>query len=155
MVYWFTGQPHSGKSTLARYFKKILSTNFSGKQVFWVDGDDLRKIINNQDYSEQGRRNNISNAIAIAKYLDSLNHDVIVSLVSPYRDMREQLKKDCNVIEIYVHTTEIRGRENFHVENYEKPLENFIEIDTTDSDEFQSLNELLTKLENHSLWKTK
>jgi adenylylsulfate kinase len=112
-----------------------------------VDGDDLRRIINNKDYSEQGRRTNIGQAIAIAKYLDDANYDVIVSLVSPYKDLREELKASTNVIEIYVHTTDIRGREAFHVSNYEPPTENFIDIDTTGVDVFTSLNELLTKLE--------
>jgi adenylylsulfate kinase len=109
--------------------------------------DDLRRIINNKDYSEQGRRTNIGQAIAIAKYLDDANYDVIVSLVSPYKDLREELKASTDVIEIYVHTTDIRGREAFHVSNYEPPTENFIDIDTTGVDVFTSLNELLTKLE--------
>ena len=112
-----------------------------------VDGDDLRKLINNKDYSEQGRRNNISQAIAIAKYLDFLNYDVIVALVSPYKDLREELKATTNVIEIYVHTTDIRGREAFHVADYQAPTENFIEIDTTGVDELISLNELLNEIQ--------
>ena len=37
--------------------------------------------------------------------------------------------KDADVV-IYVHTNEIRGREENHVLNYEAPTENFIDIDT-------------------------
>ena len=36
-----------------------------------------------------------------------------------------------HIQEIYVHTTDIRGRENFHVEDYEAPTDEFIEVDTT------------------------
>jgi adenylylsulfate kinase len=54
-----------------------------------------------------------------------------VSLVSPYKDQRDNFKQNPNVVEIYVHTDEIRGREQFHVKNYEQPTENFIEINTT------------------------
>jgi hypothetical protein len=61
--------------------------------------------------------------------------------------LREELKANADVIEIYVHTTDIRGREAFHVENYEPPTENFIDIDTTNVDVIVSLNELLTKIE--------
>jgi adenylylsulfate kinase len=148
MIYWFTGQPHAGKTTLAKHLKNALSFRaFSDKKIFLVDGDDLRRIIQNKDYSEQGRRANISQAIAIAKYLDDSGYDVIVSLVSPYKDLREELKASNDVIEIYVHTTDIRGRESFHVDNYEPPTENFIDIDTTGVDVLVSLNELLTKLE--------
>jgi adenylylsulfate kinase-like enzyme len=70
----------------------------------------LRRIINNKDYSEQGRRTNIYQAIAIAKYLEDSDCDVIVSLVSPYKDLRDELKVSSDVIEIYVHTKNIRGR---------------------------------------------
>jgi hypothetical protein len=34
-------------------------------------------------------------------------------------------------LEIYVHTAEKRGREKFFAEAYEPPLENFVDIDTT------------------------
>jgi adenylylsulfate kinase len=146
-IFWFTGQPHAGKTTLANHLKTALMLRNSLKLVYMVDGDDLRRIINNKDYSEQGRRTNIQQAIAIAKYLDDKNYDVIVSLVSPYKDLREELKASNEVIEIYVHTTDVRGREVFHVENYEPPTENFIDIDTTNIDVIVSLNELLTKIE--------
>jgi adenylylsulfate kinase len=32
--------------------------------------------------------------------------------------------------EIYIHTSEVRGRENFFVEDYEKPTENYVDICT-------------------------
>lgn len=147
MIFWFTGQPHAGKTTLAKHLKNVLSLKFPLKPVYLVDGDDLRRIINNKDYSEQGRRNNISQAIAIAKYLDDLRYNVIVSLVSPYKDLRDELKASADVIEIYVHTTEIRGREAFHVADYQPPTEDYIDIDTTGVDEITSLNELLNQIE--------
>jgi adenylylsulfate kinase-like enzyme len=147
MIFLFTGQPHAGKTTLANHLKTALNLRNPTKLVYIVDGDDLRRIINNKDYSEQGRRINIGQAIAIAKYLDDKNYDVIVSLVSPYKDLREELKSSNEVIEIYVHTTEIRGREAFHVSDYEPPTENFIDIDTTDVDVLISLNDLLKKIE--------
>jgi adenylylsulfate kinase-like enzyme len=149
VIFWFTGQPHAGKTTLAKHLKEILSIKNSIKKIYMVDGDDLRRIINNKDYSEQGRRNNIGQAIAIAKYLDDLNYDVVVSLVSPYKDLRDELKASNDVIEIYVHTTDIRGREAFHVSDYQPPTENYIDIDTTGVDVLTSLNELLNKLEKH------
>jgi hypothetical protein len=35
------------------------------------------------------------------------------------------------VNEVYLHTTEKRGKEKFFVENYEPPQENFLDVDTT------------------------
>ena len=148
MIFWFTGQPHAGKTTLANYLHSALMVRNPIKPIYLVDGDDLRRIINNKDYSEQGRRNNISQAIAIAKYLEDKNFDVIVSLVSPYKDLRDELKATSDVVEIYVHTTDVRGREAFHVADYQPPTENFIDIDTTNTDVLVSLNELLIKIES-------
>jgi adenylylsulfate kinase len=147
MIFWFTGQSHAGKTTLAKHLRTALMVSNPVKLVYLVDGDDLRRIINNKDYSEQGRRTNIGQAIAIAKYLDDANYDVIVSLVSPYKDLRDELKATANVIEIYVHTTDIRGREAYHVADYQPPTENFIDIDTTGVDELISVNELLNKIQ--------
>jgi adenylylsulfate kinase len=128
-IYWFTGQPGAGKTTLATGLMNRLSlVNF-----IHVDGDDIRDIFQNKDYSENGRRQNIQRAQDIAQFLNAKKNSVIVSLVSPYKDQRDNFKQNPNVVEIYVHTDEIRGREQFHVQNYEPPTENFIEINTTNT----------------------
>jgi adenylylsulfate kinase-like enzyme len=128
-IYWFTGQPGAGKTTLSNGLMNRLSlVNF-----IHIDGDDIRDIFQNKDYSENGRRQNIQRAQDIAQFLNAKGNNVIVSLVSPYKDQRDNFKKNPNVVEIYVHTDEIRGREQFHVQNYEPPTENFIEINTTNT----------------------
>ena len=128
-IYWFTGQPGAGKTTLAKGLMNRLSlVNF-----IHVDGDDIRDIFQNKDYSENGRRQNIQKAQDISQFLYAKGNSVIVSLVSPYKDQRDNFKQNPNVVEIYVHTDEIRGREQFHVQNYEPPTENFIEINTTNT----------------------
>jgi adenylylsulfate kinase len=142
MIYWFTGQPSAGKTTLAKY----LTEHFPKETVIHIDGDDLRDIFKNKDYSIIGRRLNIQRAQYIAQFMNSKGYTVIVSLVSPYRDQREEFKFNTSVIEIYVHTTEDRGRNQFHVDDYEPPLENFIDIDTTTKNETDSYYELLNKL---------
>ena len=71
---------------------------------------------------------------------------MVVSLVAPYRDIREELKAHADVTEVYVHTTEQRGREDRHATDYEPPLANFIEIDTTGRAVEDSLKELLDQL---------
>ena len=115
-----------------------------------IDGDKLRNLFQNNDYSEAGRRKNIERAYSIARYLDSISpfNDVIIAVVSPFLDLREELKKATEVTEIFVHTTNIRGRKNFHVLDFENPITNYIDIDTTDADELTSVNEPLNKLDN-------
>ena len=126
MIFWFTGQPGSGKTTLG----KALLDKLEG--AFHIDGDDLRVLSANADYSELGRINNIRTAQSIAMYLDNKGKNVVVSVVAPYKWLREEFKERHAVNEIYVHTTEIRGREHYFAEDYEKPEENFLDIDTTD-----------------------
>jgi hypothetical protein len=46
-----------------------------------------------------------------------------------------------------VHTTNVRGREKFHVPYFESPFLDYIDIDTTDVDELTSINELLNKIQ--------
>lgn len=140
MIYWFTGQPAAGKTTLAKHLLSYLSNT---EKVIHIDGDDLRDIFKNKDYSETGRRRNIERAQDIARFMNEKGYSVVVSLVSPYKDQRDNFKNGNNVIEIYVHTTEIRGRENFHVSDYEPPTENFIDIDTTNKGEDESFIDLL------------
>ena len=145
MIYYLIGQPHAGKTTLS----KLLKQHLYPQNIIQIDGDDLRDIFQNKDYSEEGRRNNIRRAQDIAMFLNAKGIDVIISLVSPYKDLRDELKGKSNVIEIYVHTDDVRGREGFHVENYEKPTENYIDINTTGVSEFTSLGELITKINEY------
>ena len=133
MILWFTGQPGSGKTTLAEKFindKLIWFMRIQSHRIIHIDGDDLREIVDNKDYSEEGRRENIKLAMNIARFMDDKGFIVIVSLVSPYRDQREELKMERNVAEFYLHTTEIRGKEDYFVDNYEPPLHNFVDMDT-------------------------
>ena len=88
-------------------------------------------MVHNVDYSEQGRINNIRMAQSIAMFLDNKGLDVVVSLVAPYRWLREEFKVRHTVNEVYLHTTEIRGREHFFAKDYEPPEENYLNIDTT------------------------
>jgi len=147
MIYWFTGQPGAGKTSIAEVLINKLPKN-----TFHVDGDDLREIFNNKDYSETGRRKNIELAQHITHFLHNKGTNVVVSLVSPYRDQREEFKQKIggDIIEIYVHTENLRGREDFHVKNYEEPLEDFLDMDTSDVIIETCVNKILEYEKLHS-----
>lgn len=138
MIISLTGQPGAGKTTLALELIQNITT-----PSIHIDGDDLRDIFQNKDYSEAGRRKNIERAQDIARFLDKKGFTVLMSLVSPYKDQRDEFKKASNTIEVYVHTTEIRGKESFHVANYEPPTETFIDINTTNVTVAESAAEIL------------
>lgn len=140
---WLTGQPASGKTTLANMLLDYFSKNEQGNDYYNIDGDDLRDLFQNKDYSRKGRFANIRLGMSIAAYLINKNKTPIISLVSPYRELREEFKSKYKVLEVYLFTTAIRGKENFFVKDYEKPLRNFIKIDTTNQTEQESLYEIL------------
>jgi adenylylsulfate kinase len=127
MIYWLTGQPGSGKTTLCKQMMLNMSSD-----VFHIDGDDLRGLFDNKDYSEVGRRKNIELAQQISEYLHNKGKHVFVSLVSPYKDQRDKFKEKLGDVikEIYLYTSEVRGREQFFVEDYEPPTENYIDMCT-------------------------
>jgi len=128
MIIWLTGQPGAGKTTICRWVVEN-----SGRAFVHVDGDDIREIFDNRDYSKAGRRRNVETAQSIARFLHLKGMDVIVSLVSPYRDQRESLKRALpgQVAEAHVRATVARGREPFHAPGYEPPLSDFLDLDTT------------------------
>lgn len=147
MIYWFTGQPCAGKTTLADKLKERLPN------AFRIDGDDIRELLSNKDYSIKGRVENVSTAQRIAHYLHNQGHDVIVSLVSPYVDQREEFKKlfGEDFIEVFVHTSETRERDHFKAVAYKAPEDDFISIDTTEDTPEESFIKLIAEIK----WKRK
>ena len=133
MIIWLTGQPGAGKTTLAKSLIKRIDL---GDKVFHLDGDDLRDVLDNKDYSERGRRKNIQFAINMAKVLESKGYVVVVSMVSPYRDLR------CGEV-FWINSTRPTDREKYWVDNFEPPLKNHYMIDTTNQSIEESVNEIL------------
>jgi len=129
MIYWFTGQPGAGKTTLA--LALINELKLRGQTAIHLDGDLLRAATANQDFSPAGRMRNIKAAQALAAKIHDGGVWVVAAFVSPFRELREEFKKRGDVLEIYVHTTAKRGREHFFVKDYEPPRESFLDMDTT------------------------
>ena len=68
----------------------------------------------------------------------------VVSIVAPYKFLRDELKDEFPFLEVYLHTKEIRGRENFFAKDYEKPTDSkHLSIDTGKLTIKESLDEIL------------
>ena len=132
----------AGKTTLAQNLKQHIP------HAYLIDGDDMRDLFSNKDYSIKGRVENVGTAQRIAHYLHNQGEDVIVALVSPYIDQREDFKDllGDNIKEIYVHTTEKRERDHFAAIAYVPPFKNYIDINTTFDTPEESLNKILDEI---------
>ena len=161
-VIWFTGQPGSGKTTLAERFiqdKLIGFMKMRPKDIVHIDGDDIRKTLARtdvDDYSRGGRTKNIRWVLDTSVFLVSKGYLPVISMVSPFRWMREGLKgigrsthysklqPRFKVLEVYCHTTEKRGKEKYFAEDYEPPLQNFLDMDTTNRTIEECIDEILS-----------
>jgi adenylylsulfate kinase-like enzyme len=150
-IIWLTGQPGSGKTVLGN----IIVDHYQKQKrpVILIDGDDLREKTGNFDYTPEGRHRNITNAQMLARFLKKSGFTVVVALVAPYRNLREEFKKEFGslITEVYVHCEDARGREAYHVSNYEPPLVNFIDIDTTNETPKQSFRKIQEHLSNYEV----
>lgn len=151
-IIWLTGQPGSGKSELGQL---LYNKYVSSYPTILIDGDDLREKTGNFDYTKEGRDRNVKNAQLLARYLYKSGYVVIVALVAPYREIREELKKEIGRLryhEIYLHYSGItRGKEDYHVLDYEPPTDFFLDIDTTTDAPKQSLKKILDYIKEEEL----
>ena len=140
MIYVLYGQPASGKTTLGNLLAEKLKTPFI------IDGDEFRGMFANKNYGRRGRDENIKNANAVATYLNkkcqrdewsavyykkdggnsiegrpvSKETDVVMCLVNPYEDLRQELKNNNQgkVIEVFLQSDRDLRKE-YHVEDFE------------------------------------
>ena len=155
-MYWFTGQAGAGKTTLAILLKNKLEKEFLKKKFVILDGDEIRELFNNQDYSKEGRLNNVGMVQNCCRFLIKNDIIPIVCMVSPFAEQRKDFCKEMDGVEIFIECTEIRGREHFHVDYYQKPTstasevwiegKNIITIDTTNKTPNQSFKKLWKQL---------
>jgi len=164
-IFWFTGQAGAGKTELAKMLqtrltreqtivqrnvvpKDIWSCHIPNKKFVIIDGDDIRELYKNTDYSIEGRKANVDFVQKMCLFLKKNNIVPIVCMVSPFSEQRRAFIEAENGIEIYVHCNEIRGREHFHVDYYEPPVnyEKSVEIETTKKSVEQSFEELWKNL---------
>jgi adenylyl-sulfate kinase len=88
---WFTGLPGSGKSTVARNLVVALAER--GVNAYRLDGDNLRHgLCGDLGFSHADREENIRRAAEVARLMADAGIVVVVSLVSPYRKSRQQVR---------------------------------------------------------------
>jgi adenylylsulfate kinase len=102
-VLWFTGLSGSGKSTIAVRVVDELATK--GVEVEYIDGDALREVFPNIGFTREEREEHLRRTGYMASRLAAHGVTVVASLVSPYRESREFIRRLCpGFLEIYVAT---------------------------------------------------
>src|SRR5262245_34271288 len=89
---WFTGLSGSGKSTLARLIEKELIDR--GLRVELLDGDEIRtNLSKGLGFSKEDRDTNIRRIGYVAHLLERNGSVAITAAISPYRAIRDELRK--------------------------------------------------------------
>jgi adenylylsulfate kinase len=99
---WFTGLSGAGKTTISRAVEKELKSY--GYRVEILDGDIVRQnLTKGLGFSKEDRDENIRRVGFVAELLTRNQVSVLVSAISPYRDIRQELRQKIgNFVEVYV-----------------------------------------------------
>lgn len=99
---WFTGLSGAGKTTISRAVEKELRDRGYGIEI--LDGDIVREnLTKGLGFSKEDRDENIRRIGFVAHLLSRNGVIVLVSAISPYREMRQEVKQRIgDFIEVYV-----------------------------------------------------
>lgn len=102
-VIWLTGLSGAGKSTIAYHL--IKQFKLLGTAPVILDGDQIRRSLKQNKFDETSRKAHNLHVGKMAAGLEEKGKVVIVSLISPYADIRDQIRSFCqNFIEVYINT---------------------------------------------------
>jgi len=93
MIIFITGNSEAGKTTLARQMKT--------DKTILLDGDQWREIYPT-GYSKKERWDHNIRIAKVAKLLEKQGFDVIVSFISPYKELRDKIKEMTGCCFIYL-----------------------------------------------------
>lgn len=102
-VVFLTGLSGAGKTTIAKAVIEKLKKK--GVDTILLDGDDIRNAIHLTGFDEESRKKHNLNVGYMAKLMEAQGKIVIVSLISPYEDIRNHVRAMCGkFIEVHVAT---------------------------------------------------
>lgn len=99
---WFTGLSGAGKTTISRAVENRLKSY--GQKIEILDGDVVRlNLCKGLGFSKEDRDENIRRVGFVANLLTRNQVTVLVSAISPYRDVRQEMREQIvNFVEVYV-----------------------------------------------------
>jgi adenylyl-sulfate kinase len=102
LTLWFTGLSGAGKTTLARIIETELRNR--GHKVEVLDGDVVRtNLSKGLGFSKEDRDTNIRRIGFVCNLLARNDVIAIAAAISPYRDIREEVRRDtARFVEVFV-----------------------------------------------------
>ncbi len=99
---WFTGLSGAGKTTISRAVENRLKAYCPRIEV--LDGDFVRlNLCKGLGFSKEDRDENIRRVGFVANLLTRNQVTVLVSAISPYRNVRQEVREEIvNFVEVYV-----------------------------------------------------
>ncbi|WP_197585812.1 adenylyl-sulfate kinase [Thermosulfidibacter takaii] len=101
-VLWFTGLPLSGKTTIAdKVYEKL--QKYDHLPIQRLDSKEVRNMVPEIGFTKEERIIHLKRIAFLIKTLQANSISVIASFVSPYRDIRDYIRRNTqNFVEIYV-----------------------------------------------------
>ena len=169
MTVWFTGLSGAGKTTICRAVEEKLRSQ--GYKVEVLDGDIVREnLTKGLGFSKADRDENIRRIGFVAHLLTRNGVIVLVSAISPYREIRNEVRnKIGNFIEVYVNAPlkvceqrDVKGLykrarageiKNFTGidDPYEPPTQPEVECRTDGESLEESVDKVLSTIQKYSL----
>ena len=104
ILFWITGLPGSGKTTLGRKIKKNI-TKVYGPTIM-ISGDDIRKIFALKGYEYNERVAILKKYSLFAKYITEQKINIILAVVGMVESQRKWNRTNIeNYIEIYIRSS--------------------------------------------------
>ena len=101
IVFWVTGLPGSGKTTIAKKIKKQIEKNYGRTILF--SGDDLRKISSFESYDKTKRFLYAKSYSRLVQNISNQNINVIMATVALFKKIHLWNRKNIkNYCEIYI-----------------------------------------------------
>ncbi|MDP9236685.1 MAG: adenylyl-sulfate kinase [Chloroflexota bacterium] len=164
---WFTGLSGAGKTTIADAIEPLLRERGISK-LEKLDGDVVRTHISKGlGFSKEDRDTNIRRIGWVAEVLTRNGVCVLASAVSPYREIRDEVRAGVgNFVEVYVSCSieeltrrDVKGLyekarkgelKNFTgvSDPYEAPLNADVSVDSEKEDLSESVAKVMSKLES-------
>lgn len=96
IIIWLTGNSGVGKTTLARILKERLN-------AIHIDGDEMRASISETaGFSRKDRHEHNMRCARLVKVLHSQGFNIVVSVIAPFQETRDEINTIIQPIWIYV-----------------------------------------------------